>query len=136
MTLAVIFQGLLWSSLDPASVVMDANISAVVQTPQGSLHMKLEEILHCRAVDGTSTSVSVWPGPTAKNFHLWWGFLLAKCSQHLKGWMLLSACGGRGEKCGDSRCFCFRERPGVKEKSCSSPQLESPQIMVTFPPPP
>lgn len=125
------------ASLDhPASVLLDANISlllplcsAAVQTPQWSLHMKLGEILHCRAVEETSTSASGWPGPTAKSFCLWWGFLLAKCSQHLEGWMLLSACGGREERCGDPRCFPSRGHSGVKEeKSCSSPQLESPRL--------
>lgn len=66
------------------------------------------------------------------SFYLWWGFLLAKCSQHLKGWMLLGACGGREERCGDPRCFPFREHPGFKENGCFSPQLGSPQVMVIF----
>lgn len=136
MTLAVTFQGLLWISVGPASVFIDANISllfplcsAAVQTPQWSLHMNLEEILHGRAVEETSTSVSGWPGPTAKSFCLWWGLLLAKYSQHLEGWMLLGACGGREERCGDPRGFVSREYPGVREeKSCSSPRLESPRL--------
>lgn len=66
VTLAVVLQGLLWSSVDPAgSVLVDANISllvplcsAEVQTAPWSLHMKLQEILHCRAVEEATESVA------------------------------------------------------------------------------
>lgn len=92
VTLAVIFQGLLWSSVDSAgSVLMDAIsllvplCSAAVQTPPWSLHTKLQEILHCRAVEETSTRVSGWPDPA-------------------------SICGG---------AFCWQNAPSTSRAGCS-----------------
>lgn len=130
MTLAVISQGLLWSSVDPAAVLIDASTSlllplcsAAVQTPQWSLHMKLEEILHqCQ-----------WLAmPNSKELFSVVELSAGKMLSTPQGLDALSACGGREDRDGDPRCFPFGKRPRVKEKSCSSPQLESPQVMVSF----
>lgn len=94
--------------------------------------MKLEEILHCRTVEESSTSVTGWPGPTTKSFYPLWGFLLAKCPRHLERRMLLSACNGREERCGDPGWFPSSEHPGAKgEESSTSPQQEC-QAVVAF----